>query len=287
MDAKENHAPGVMVRHEPEAKAKAGSMRCLEAEEAKERADAEEKARKVQEEAARAKAKAYAEAKKAAMAARKAEARVRVEAAAKAKAEVDAKTAEEAEVKAAEAKAAAARAELETRQKAEQERLKVEAKSKSEAAKDKAEEERKRFYSPGLAVDGAPRAAAAGNASASSPMSPARGSGGSSWFSLSTIALAGPLVASPPKPGNSDPWSKRHVKNASSPSTELSPLRAPLSEGPHRHTPRRLLQQHYHRMTKLTMEKEIRPQRLSPLGLHPMCPTERRTRQQWRQPRNP
>ncbi len=76
----ENHAVGAMARQEADGKAKAETMRRLEAEVAKECADAEEKTRKVQEEAVRAKETADAEAKKAAAEAWKAGAKAKREA---------------------------------------------------------------------------------------------------------------------------------------------------------------------------------------------------------------
>ncbi|KAH9046664.1 hypothetical protein EDB84DRAFT_1575693 [Lactarius hengduanensis] len=67
----ENHAVRAMAGQEAEENANAETMRRIEAEAAKERADAEEKARGVQEEAVRARERVYAEAKKAAVEARK------------------------------------------------------------------------------------------------------------------------------------------------------------------------------------------------------------------------
>ncbi|KAH8986716.1 hypothetical protein EDB92DRAFT_2116328 [Lactarius akahatsu] len=68
----ENHAVRDMAGQEAEENANVETMRRIEAEAPKERADAEEKAREVQKEAVRARERAYAEAKKAAVEARKA-----------------------------------------------------------------------------------------------------------------------------------------------------------------------------------------------------------------------
>jgi hypothetical protein len=98
----ENHAVRAMVRQEAEAKAE--TMRGLESQAAKECADAEESARKAQEETAPAKEKDDKEVKKAAsfweawkagaIAKREAEAMAKAEAEAKAKADAEAKAEE-------------------------------------------------------------------------------------------------------------------------------------------------------------------------------------------------
>ncbi|KAH9175003.1 hypothetical protein EDB89DRAFT_1949127, partial [Lactarius sanguifluus] len=192
----------------------------LEAEAAKDRGDAEEKARKVQEEAVRARERALAEAKKAAV---------------------------EAEAKAVEdAKVATAKEKLGAKQTAEKEWLEIEAKTKAEAAKAKAEEGRERVEAfvakAGLrameqierqrAADRVARAAAA----ASGTMAPAQVASGGSWFNktasvpASAIPAEGPTL--PPTSAslwNSDAWSKRPVKNAPPPST-IGPL-CPGSSG--------------------------------------------------------
>ena len=140
-----------------------------------------------------------------------AEAREKREAEAKTKAEVNAKVAEEAKIKAAdEAKAVAAKAELEAKKNTEKRRLEIETRSKIEAMKAKAEEERKRAeveradsrakqdeqIARQRAADKAARAASASSST-------------SSLLSRITASITASAV------------------NASSPSTELDPLRGP------------------------------------------------------------
>ncbi|KAH9042751.1 hypothetical protein EDB85DRAFT_1916661 [Lactarius pseudohatsudake] len=88
------------------------------------------------------------------------------------------------------------------------------------------------------------KAARAANASASSPLSPARGSGsgGSSWFSKIASAII-PTEEPAPSPKstnlwNSDPWSKRQGKNATSPNVESGPPKSTGGSGaPVHHSP--------------------------------------------------
>jgi hypothetical protein len=238
--------------------------------EAKAKAESDDNAREAEAQKAKlkagAKAKAEAEAKakrevdlKAKAEAREAKLWAEVEAREKAEAEarenreaeaIDAKVTEEAKVKAAEeAKAAATMAELEVKKRVEKERLEIEVKSNTEAAKAKAEgeEERKRVKAElrakeqiarQRAADKAARAAA-GAASTSSPMSPVWGSSGGGW--LKKIASVASAMEEPAFPKsapsksislwNTDPWSRHHVKNTPSPSTELGPLRGPDGPG--------------------------------------------------------
>ncbi|KAH8996884.1 hypothetical protein EDB92DRAFT_1539677 [Lactarius akahatsu] len=248
----ENHSLRAMAGQEAEEKTNAETMRRLEVEAAKECANAEEKARKVQEEAAHARERAFAEAKKAAVEARKAEAKVKYEAESRAKVEAAANANEEVKIKAAEeAKTATAKAELGAKQTAEKERLEIETKTKAEAAKAKAEDGRKRveaFVAKAelrameqierqRAADKAARAATA----ASGTMAPAQVASGGSWFSnitsvaASAIPAEGPTTPTSTSLWNSDPWSKRPVKNAPSPSTDLGPLCPGVSGIPIQH----------------------------------------------------
>ncbi|KAI9441593.1 hypothetical protein H4582DRAFT_1933657 [Lactarius indigo] len=248
----ENHAVRAMGGQEAEENASTETMRLLEAEAAKERADAEERAREVQEEAIRARESAYAEAKKAAVEARKTEAKAKYEAEFGAKVETATNANEFKVLKATEAKAAAAKAELGAKQTVENERLEIEAKSRTEVVKAEVEEERKRIEAAKAelrvkqaaeqtarqrAADRAARAAAA----ASGTIAPARVSGGGSWFSkiaAASVATSAIIPTEGPTPPptstslwNSDPWSKRHARNAPSPRTELDPLRCPGGPG--------------------------------------------------------
>ncbi|KAH9067683.1 hypothetical protein EDB87DRAFT_20195 [Lactarius vividus] len=245
----DNHAAGAMARQEAEVRQSAGTMHSLEAEAAKECPDAEDNARKLQEEAVRARERAcVTEAKKAAVSA---EVMAKCEAEFTAKVEAATNAYEEAKVKAVEAKAAAARAELGAKQIAEKEILVIEAKSNAEAAE--ADEKRKRVEAAKADADSLARRAEeqiarqraadkAARAAAEGAMAPARGSG-STWFSRITQAASVPASAIPtegPTPPttstslwNSDPWSKRYVKNTPSqaPSTELGPLECPGNPG--------------------------------------------------------
>jgi hypothetical protein len=129
------------------------------------------------------------------------------EALAKAKAEAEAKEKHEADVR--------AKAEVKAREKRE-----AEAKAKADKAELRAMQAEEQIA----------KQKAAANASASSPI------GG--WYSKFTASAASAIIpteeSAPPKPTSlwsSDPWSRRHVKNASSPSTELGPLKGPRGPG--------------------------------------------------------
>ncbi len=124
------------------------------------------------------------------------------------------------------------------------ERLELEAKAKADKAK--AAEERKRLEAESRAKQAEDlvarqRAADKAQRSAlnSSPISPAWGSGGGSWFSKITQAASGVASAiipaeespKPTNPWNSDPWSRR--SKGTSPNAELSLFKnAGSSSGP-------------------------------------------------------
>ncbi|KAF8270190.1 hypothetical protein EI94DRAFT_1798413 [Lactarius quietus] len=166
------------------------------------------------------------------------------EAVAKSKAEADAKVADETKVN-EEAKATAAKAELEAKQDAEKDGREIEAKSKEEAAK--AEAETKRLEKAELrakqaeeqiakqrVADKAARAAAARAAQAAGPTPMSPGWGGGTW--LSKIAVAASEIPGEPAlpPKSTNPWAKRHARhvgNASTPDTELGPLKGPPGPG--------------------------------------------------------
>ena len=180
-------------------KANAGTPTAKFWAEVKANREAETKAKAESKEKREACVKAEAEAE--AREKDEAEARENLEVEDKVKAEAFAKFIEEAKVKAA-VEAAKVRAKAD-------EKKRVEAQ--------KAEE----VIARQRAADKAARAAVA--TSYSSPMSPAWGPGGS-W--LSKIASAATAMEEPPSPKsaspwNSDPWSKRHAKHASSPSGRL------------------------------------------------------------------
>jgi hypothetical protein len=157
------------------------------------------------------------------------EARENQEAETEAKAEADAKVADEIKVKAEEeAKVAAVNAESEAKKKVELRAKSAEEQIARQRAAAKAARDR-------AARDKAARVANA--SSASSPISPAWGSGHSgTWFSKITSAAASATSteepASPPKtssPRNSNPWAKRQARNDPSPRPDLiSPAGFPV-----------------------------------------------------------
>jgi hypothetical protein len=210
-NAKEAEAPKAELELQAEAEAKAQAEAIAKHEAVKAKCEALAKAK------AEAKEKHEADAREKAEAAREKR---------EAKAEADAKVAEEAKVKAAET--TAAKAELEAKERVEKRRLEIEAKSETETAEAeaKAEEERERVEAEKaeLRAMQADDQIAKQRAAEKAARATTNASASSGWFSK--IAAA----AAPPKPTSlwsSDPWSRRHVRDASSPSTELGPLRGP------------------------------------------------------------
>ena len=209
------------AKHEIDCTAKAGDQEVKLWAEAKTiaSADCEAKAKATTEAESKDKCEACAKAKAEVQKKAEAEAGENQEA----KGEAVAKDAEGAKVNPAEeAKAAAAKAEFEVRQRVEKEKLETEVKSNCDAEAAKAEL---------LAKQAEEQIAKSRGAEASSPISPTRGSSGG-WFSkiVSVAASAMEEPAPPSKstsPWGSDPWSRRHVRNTSSPSTVLGPLKSP------------------------------------------------------------
>ncbi|KAH9006219.1 hypothetical protein EDB86DRAFT_697167 [Lactarius hatsudake] len=199
----ENPALRAMAQ-EVEEKANAETLRRLEAEAAKEHADAEEKARKVQEEAVRARERAFAEAKKAAV---EAGAKVKYEAESRAKVEAAVNANEEVMIKAVEGKAATA--------KAEEERKRVEAfkVTKAESCAKQVMEQR--------AVDRAARAAAAASGAMASDRGDNEGGRLSKTSQAALEAVWGIPTEGPAPPVSTSLWDSdsrsKRPKNAPSP----------------------------------------------------------------------